>query len=1858
MNRRLISTIRTLAFACVGIVVLHPTSALATDTIWMSNAYGNNTIYVQRTLTCGSDLIIYDKGGPDATGSYYGGESRYCYLKTDGTGTPIHITIEADLAYNTRLTMFNQYPANDHAVPTFPFNDPNTRIFMSSDSYRNFTTSLVSTTGVLTIKYQNFYANTTVNSNYKIHVWVSDTSEVYDIQNSAITQTSAQLTWSDSSDATEWQLLYGTSEDNLSQSVTTTTPTATLTGLTSNTLYYVRVCNNSNTTVSTSGYCTPNTTMFITKGETDPPEGCIGDFTDLSSEHVLCTYGFYSNPMQTVGVSANRHTVITDTEGHDPLIGDSLSLVPDGATASVRIGNSNAGNEAESVIYRFRVDASQNDILLLRYASVMQNPVSHTPDIQPRFELKILRENGEELNDLCYKATFVSSSVSGAESDWHDHGPLSGMQTHTLWHDWTSVGVDLTPLDGEVLYVMLITRDCNENANDHSGTHFSYAYYTLTCEKKSISYQACSDQEISSFTAPEGFLYDWHVANSSSTLSTSRTFAPPQDATDIYECTMTFRGASNAECSFNMTVNPSASGQYPQASFTAAAEVNSGEPLEFVNTSYFSSDAAGENPLEGTSGFSYSWSFGDGNSSILKNPVHTFPVELEDRTYTVTLVASIGEDCSSEYQTTVLVKAGASTETDYPDNVDQELCSFPVESTQWSIAIDDMMGHGNSFDSICTLISPLVGDLDGDGIPEIVCFATRNASSSTIDGSGNPGTKVKSVVVYDGQTHHRKAAFDLPSYVSAFEATPFGLAKPYDGDALMVFACTNNQLYAYKLNGSGGATQVWGGVSYGSGTDYATTVGFADFNNDSIPEVYVRNRIFNLTTGELLLMVGSGNSGSTYAHVGNASASGRKPLAASLAFDVVGDSKCEMLLGNEIYSIFISNIHGTVGNSATLYATAPSTGVSGISNDGHVQVADFNLDGHIDLFFSSRPSQQNSASVYGYVWDVYNNSVSEPIVQAVTAPGKSIPLIADIDNDDSLEVVLHCGVAGANVRAYKYHAVTQSFSLLWTRGFNEDSYSNGLTLFDFNQDGESELLICDQNNISIVNGSSATLAQQTLATFPFKEVTIMQYPVIADVDNDGAAEIVFVGRQNNMSIQGTLNILRSDGMPWAPARPVWNQYMYNVTNVNKDLTIPAVLFNNAHTFVDNTGSTPVLRRPYNNFLQQATMIDTNGVPYMVAADLTSEGSSIALVDGGLAVTFSVCNQGQASFLTDTLYIQIYVDSVGGPQVAKIILVNAEGGSFTIDPESCEPTAQLIPYERLCSFMPFDSLVFAINDKGEGVAVGGLPPECNIDNNYFILPNLIEVVRDTVRDTVCQGVAYEGHGFSIDASRTATAGWITDSIVTTASCANVTLLQLYVMASESFDTAVSACDSYTWQGTTYDQSGTYSVTESTAAGCSRVLTLNLTVESSYHVDEEVAACDSYQWFGTRYTRSGDYRHQGTTAFGCDSIVTLHLTIAYSDTTRFDQRISCLPVVWHGTTYEATGRYTYESTTDEGCLYREILDLTIREATINSLSQSACDYYIWYGERYEASGVYTHETADGEGCLTVEKLQLTINPSYHLNDAVDFCQGETVVIGGQNVSTSGNYTSTYTTAAQCDSIVVTTATARPVYNYVDSVRLCSSDPSVGYHWVDGNTYYRTTDLPQCSFTTVYGCDSILKLSLVIDRSLRSVIHCEPEYPTVDNPEVCLTDATSGNVSRHWYLFDGTETEDYSICFTMPLNVDSVMVQLVTSSLSGCFDTAVIYIPMDRSAIYIPNTFTPNLATNARFGAYGQGILEFEMMIFNREGLLVKELKGLDDRWDGTSKDKKCPQGVYAYRARYRTVGRPNEWQVVIGTVTLLR
>ncbi len=359
------------------------------------------------------------------------------------------------------------------------------------------------------------------------------------------------------------------------------------------------------------------------------PDGisCI-DFSDLNAPNITCTYGTFSNPYASVGVidtgytsAASRHTIHHVLE-YDPRTGYQLPTIPPCELYSVRLGNWQTGAEAESIAYDYTVDTTIGDILLLKYAAVLENP-GHTSSEQPRFDFEILDQNNNRIDPECGYASFISHANLG----WHQVG---GGDDAVLWKDWTNVGFDVTAYHGQVVRVRLTTYDCEQSG------HYGYAYFTLNCQKKAIFAESCGETSINTFTAPSGFNYNWYYANDpSTTIATTQSVTLNTSGHNSLYCHVSF--LNNPNCGFDLTTSLDA--RYPLADFEAMPD-SCGLGFRFINNSSVSLDGitpnANHEPCE-----TAHWNFGDGTTSDEYSPSHTYAAE---GTYVVTLVVGLSDD--------------------------------------------------------------------------------------------------------------------------------------------------------------------------------------------------------------------------------------------------------------------------------------------------------------------------------------------------------------------------------------------------------------------------------------------------------------------------------------------------------------------------------------------------------------------------------------------------------------------------------------------------------------------------------------------------------------------------------------------------------------------------------------------------------------------------------------------------------------------------------------------------------------------------------------------------------------------------------------------------------------------------------------------------------------------------------------------------------------------------------------------------------------------------------------------------------------------------------------------------------------
>lgn len=167
--------------------------------------------------------------------------------------------------------------------------------------------------------------------------------------------------------------------------------------------------------------------------------------------------------------------------------------------------------------------------------------------------------------------------------------------------------------------------------------------------------------------------------------------------------------------------------------------------------------------------------------------------------------------------------------------------------------------------------------------------------------------------------------------------------------------------------------------------------------------------------------------------------------------------------------------------------------------------------------------------------------------------------------------------------------------------------------------------------------------------------------------------------------------------------------------------------------------------------------------------------------------------------------------------------------------------------------------------------------------------------------------------------------------------------------------------------------------------------------------------------------------------------------------------------------------------------------------------------------------------------------------------------------------------------------------------------------------------------------------------------------PEEIDEFEPQIQVTSTALGATSLFYMLNPGPVYNTPN--FTHNLNNNGPGKQLIVQFVSndyGCKDTLIKILDIKPVfVIYLPNTFTPNAdGLNDGFGAKGEGILQFEMQVFDRWGHLVFESNDIYSYWDGTVKGGNEPikDDVYTWKVQVLDINHKNH--DLTGHVTVLK
>ena len=650
-----------------------------------------------------------------------------------------------------------------------------------------------------------------------------------------------------------------------------------------------------------------------------------------------------------------------------------------------------------------------------------------------------------------------------------------------------------------------------------------------------------------------------------------------------------------------------------------------------------------------------------------------------------------------------------------PDNIDMAECTGDPPVIDWDY---QLLMMSPATDVVSNDVIPIVGDIDNDGKIEIIAAGAK---------TGSFHSNVLFVFEVDGAAMTRQQRLVTPYFCTI--NNPYAIANVDGGPFAALFVATtvsNNtsvadqgQLIKYVYDGTQ-YVESWRRPYTTSNTAQSPQPMLADFNGDGVPEILVYDKIFNARTGDLLVDAGYLSNPVYGFGLGGHGASGYTGWTPAIPYaqssimaiaDIDGDGRPEVIGGNSVYKVNIVNPAGTAGNSFVLFRQADATGRPEVI-DGLTAVADMNGDGLLEVIVTTSYTL-NTASLY--IWDprtgeILNTNVIDDIPTYPHAgTGASVAFIGDIDGDNLPEICL----SGRNtMRAYDYDRTTKQLTSKWIKTTVDDSGATTMVLFDFDQDGNNELVYRDQTNLRIINGMDGT--DKIISSIACYSATANEYPVVADVNNDGAAEIVVTGGTTNAATSSRVMVFSSKTIQdkWAPTRRVWNQFAYNAVNVNDDLTIPALQMNPATFF-------PNHKQPFNGYLMQQTLLNMDGDPLWILPDIFTDASLVNcdVVGDSVSITIGIVNQGAAT-IWPPLYVSLYneTDPVQTFSSANLIVTHSE--NMAIPPG--ETVTVTIPIPDITLHFPLTGrLVIRLNDDGVTFPYHA---ECDTDNDTLSIAN--------------------------------------------------------------------------------------------------------------------------------------------------------------------------------------------------------------------------------------------------------------------------------------------------------------------------------------------------------------------------------------------------------------------------------------------------------------------------------------------------------------------------------------------------------
>ncbi len=263
------------------------------------------------------------------------------------------------------------------------------------------------------------------------------------------------------------------------------------------------------------------------------------------------------------------------------------------------------------------------------------------------------------------------------------------------------------------------------------------------------------------------------------------------------------------------------------------------------------------------------------------------------------------------------------------------------------------------------------------------------------------------------------------------------------------------------------------------------------------------------------------------------------------------------------------------------------------------------------------------------------------------------------------------------------------------------------------------------------------------------------------------------------------------------------------------------------------------------------------------------------------------------------------------------------------------------------------------------------------------------------------------------------------------------------------------------------------------GVSSILAIIVIEQTSSSISETV--CDSYTApDGQVYTTSGTKTAIIPNAAGCDSTITIALTVKQSTTNSISETVCDSYTAPDGQVYTISGTKTAIIPNAAGCDSTITIALTVEQSTTNSIIETVCDSYTAPdGQVYTTSGSKVAIIPNAAGCDSTITIALTVKQSTTNSISETVCYSYTAP-DGQVYTTSGTKTAIIPNAAGCDSTITIDLTINQSSSNSINETACDS-----YIAPDG-LVYNTSGIKTALIPNAVGCDSTITIDLTIKQS----------------------------------------------------------------------------------------------------------------------------------------------------------------------------